>query len=222
MSRNLVGWLLLGAGVGALWAWLDGEDAEGIATHAGAFALLAWWLRSSAKRTPIKAALVAAAAVAAVGGFLYWGSRHEEVPGFLWRDIAVEFRPVTALKGVALGQPTSEVGERLGVRVQDREGRVRSVSYECQGFDPTRVNRIGCHQPERRVLEVFGHGARRLCSRLAASDPRETLAAQRFALDVLDTGTRYLSDHGQVRGFVIMAPEELEHALDGEHPWQRC
>jgi len=160
--------------------------------------------------------------------------------GFVWRDAAVELRPVGALKGIALGEPLKDVVARAGpfdpdeaaaaresssgmrnyvqrekrIRLLVADDRVTRVSYECGAFsDFTQVNRVGCNSKDSRVVEVFGGGVRRMCAAQARTA---------FAFDALDTGTRYVALEGRVRGFIVMAPPDLEEALGGDQPWRRC
>lgn len=176
------------------------------------------------------------------------GMRQDEAGPFLWRDAAVEPRPVTALRGAALGESFEGLAGRLGpfdadtapradidperdrgyvqrggpLRLLVRDGRVLRVSYECGPGDGTRVNRVGCGDPQERVVEVFGNGARRLCAKVAAADPRASMAPRAFAFDVPDTGTRYIAIDGAVQGFVVMGPQDLDAALGGGSLWHRC
>jgi hypothetical protein len=187
--------------------------------------------------------------VVAIAAVTIKDAADDEVPGMLWRDASVTLQPVRALKGVVIGQNMEEVTARMGrfdlkpkvtaaevaspgseyqqagggqLRLRVEEGRVRRVSYECRGPDATRVNRIACNDPSARVVEVFGGGARQLCAKVPASDPAAAVAPGVFFFDVLDTGTRYVTVQGEVKGFIIMAPADLEQALGGDQLWQRC
>lgn len=204
-------------------------------------------LHQAAVRGARLAVAVGAVAVLAVMGYLAWDANRDEA-GWLWRDASVELRPVRAIKGIGLGESLREASARAGafepegtplaasaqsgprdyvsrdgaLRLRLEGGRIVRVSYHCRDSDNTHLNRIGCLAEERRVVEVFGNGARRLCARVGKSDPRRALAQQVFAFDVLDTGTRYVTREGRVRGFVIMDPRELETAHGGDLLFHRC
>ena len=185
--------------------------------------------------------------IAAIAGLLALESSRDEA-GFLWRDSQVEPEPVRALKGVRLGEKLADVSARLGAfdlekpvsgpgdaarvdnylqrggrtRLRVEGDRVTRVSYECHEGDGTRVNRVECHARESRVVHVFGNGARRLCANAAKAGSQAAVAAGAYAFDVIDTGTRYITLEGQVRGFIIMEPRDLEEALGGDQLWRRC
>ena len=193
-------------------------------------------------------AIVAAFVAGAIAAYVLAGTLGDEAPGLLWRDASVQMRPVAALKGVRIGETLAEVTSRLGpfeadplvrpgvdaskeghyaqartrLRLLVSEGRVRRVSYECRAGDGTRVNRVACNDPEPRVVEVFGNAARKLCAAVEATSPEAALAPHVYALDVADTGTRYVTIHGHVRGFIVMQREELDAAVGGDLIWQRC
>ena len=192
--------------------------------------------------------VLGALTVAAIAALLFMRASDDEAPEFVWRDASVELQPLRTLKGVALGQSVEEVTAKLGrfdlkapataaaaaspgqeyqqaegpLRLRVEAGRVSRVSYECQGRDATQVNRVACDDSAARVVEIFGSGARQLCAKVPASDPGAAVAPRVFAFDVLDTGTRYVSVEGVVKGFIVMAPKDLEGALGGEQIWQRC
>ena len=195
--------------------------------------------------------LKATAVLAGVGSLLAAGCSaviysFDEAGGFPWRDAAVELRPLPGLKEIRLGETLQEAS-RVGVFEPDESApsrddsaassyrqrggqirlrvvneRVTRISYECRDADGTRVNRVQCDDPPGRVFEVFGNGARRLCAKVTAADPAAKVAPEAYALDVLDTGTRYVAIQGRVRGFIVMEPRELEEAMGGDLPWQRC
>jgi hypothetical protein len=220
------------AGAGGVKAFREKRAEDGTTAGAGLGRFMKWGIAG------------VTLLIAGVAAWIAWEASQDEA-GFLWRDSQVEPEPVRSLKGIRLGEPLADVSARLGafeleppasgqadpartrnyvqrasrIRLLVDQDRVARVSYECAEHDATRVNRIGCGARESRVIEVFGNGARRLCGKIAAT---EATAPQVFALDALDTGTRYVSIQGQVKGFVVMEPRELENALGGNLPWHRC
>ena len=246
---KLAAWTILGALVGALLGYLaDPSDFEAALGGGIGGIFLVFWLhergmfkRASAWKVP---AVFAFLGLLAIVGWKAWDAHHDEA-GFVWRDAAVEARPVQSLKGIRVGESFAAVGARLAgfspdlgprpeadspsrnfvhpearLRLRVAGERVTRISYECaMALDSTSVNRIGCGARESRVLEVFGNGARRLCGRTAGGDKP---APDAFAFDVLDTGTRYVVLDGAVRGFIVMEPRDLEGALGGDQAWHRC
>lgn len=201
--------------------------------------------RRYARWALIGGGVVLAIVVALVGGLAGMQAHYDEA-GFLLRDSQVALEPLASLKGIRLGdrlestaagtagyEPDPEApasapatryyrqrSTRLRLRVDDEH--ITRISYSCAEHDPTRINRVGCNDARRRVLEVFGNGARTLCANVAPGDPNAAKAAHAFAFDVLDTGTRYIVLDGQVKGFVVMDPQVLEDAVGGDTLWHRC
>lgn len=262
---RLLGWILLGAIAGAAIGFLEDEGgAIGAVVGAIVGVGIVVWLRLTGELKPhvgpeaLRKAVpprtgkwiaIVAVAVAIVVGAWFAKDAFLDEAGFVWRDAAVELRPVKALKGVAIGDPLPDVVARVGafdpdgaaagnvdpadtrnlvqsggrVRLRVLRDRVMRVSYECGDvLDPTRVNRVACGASASRVIELFGGGARMLCAKVDPSDPRAAVAAKAFAYDVVDTGTRYVALDGRVRAFIVMEPRDLEEAMGGDLPWQRC
>ena len=235
-------WLVFAVVTGAVIGFsVSGHDIEGlfIGGFAGLFGAMGMHSKPRLRAPAGMAVLAALAALLVIAfetGYLGRGNATDEA-GFVWRDASVELRPVRTLKGVTLGTSLAEASARLGAFDVDaaaspkegarnyiqRGGRLRllvvgeritRVSYECAMNDEeTRLNRIKCHTYDTRIVEVFGQGVRRLCGKGSPSA---------FAYDVLDTGTRYVVLEGFVRGFIVMEPEDLDSALEGDPVWQRC
>lgn len=263
---KLLGWMALAAIAGGALGFLEDEGgAIGAVVGAIVGVVVIVWLRLTGElkpgvgpevlreavppRTGLWVMIAGAVVAIVVAAWLAKDALLDEA-GVVWRDAAVELRPVRALKGVAIGDPLPEVVARLGPFDADgaptggslergdarnlvqRGGRVRlyvlgdrvtRVSYECgEILDQTRVNRVACDAPPARVIEVFGGGARMLCAKVEPSDPRAAMASKAFAYDVLDTGTRYVALDSRIRGFIVMEPRDLEEAMGGDLPWQRC
>lgn len=188
-----------------------------------------------------------AIALIGLGGLLAYTFRDEAAAVLRGDQPAEALRPVTSLEGVRLGETLADVIARKGafdgdppvipkagppdkenyvqrngrIRIAVRKGLVTGISYECQGFDWTKINGVACHDPEERIRTVFGE-ARVLCAKVAKGDPANGLAPFVKAFDVIEAGTRYVVTRNAVTGFVVMDARELESQVGGGFVWHEC
>lgn len=171
----------------------------------------------------------------------------DEGPGILFADSMVAMKPVTALRGIRLGEDFAAVSARRGpfakesadtlldpypgevfvnrrdgIRLSVRDGRVAAIGYDCREDDWTALNRIRCDRWSTDVDAVFRHDATALCPKADRAGSPMQDRGPLYAWDVPATGTRYFAARSRVRGFVITSPQVLGVPAGDAGGWQAC